>query len=746
MRFSRTLISLVACAVVLWAAGATVAAGDESLQTAYASILKGDYAAGRAVIGHLLRANDSPAQVARVERWLDAFEKIASSRQDLRRKTFDWNVKESREQLEKGEVYLALSFAAQAVAYAADKDAFARSDLVRELRPRAMKEAETFSKRQRWTKAHSYYILLERLNEEDKEVKELRERAARHARLEILYDNKEDVERRLKDVTIDLMVRSLNLINDNYYTEPDFKKMAQGAIDNLIALCTTTRLYEGLDAAPQFNGVADPVAREYFVGALQKEKQQIERAAGYSHKDVLRLFNRVARANAESVSLPKELLIVEFMEGAVDELDDFTSIVWPADAAEFDKMMVGNFVGVGIQLGIDETTDRLKVITPLENSPALEAGVQPGDLIIRVDGESTRGWSTEKAVREITGPEGTKVTLTMYRTGVGEIDFPLIRRKIELTSIRGVQRMEGKDAGWDFMADKEAGIAYIRLTNFNPDSEKELLAALRRARGQGMRGLILDLRNNPGGLLDIAVQTVSNFLERGEVVETRGRREAPQKLMVTGHAVYPDLPLVILVNAHSASASEILSGALKDHRRALLMGDRTFGKGSVQRVYGLDRSMFSFGRPSARARLKLTTALYYLPNGESPHKKPDAKKWGVDPDCKVKLTPKEFVKVLEMQGRAFVIHNGDDEQKVDQEKREKELAALKDDGDDQDDEDDEPLLSDEDVKLLRADPYEAPDVDPQLETALLHLRVKLAANLPWPQIAARAAGDAKSKQ
>ncbi len=745
MRFSRTLILLVACASCLVASTPAVAGGGDSLQDAYVAILKGDYQAGHAAITRLLADNHSPAQAARVENWLDAFEKIANSRQDLKKKTFDWNVEQSRKQLAEGRVYLSLSFASQAVAYAADKQAFAESDLVKQLRPRALAEAEEFSKKQRWTKAHSYYILLERINENDKEVKELRERAARHARLEILYDNKEDVDRRLKDVTLDLMVRSLNLINDNYYTEPDFKKMALGAIDNLTALCTTTRLYEGLDAAPQFNGVADSVAREFFVSALRKERNRVEKAGGFSHKDVLRLFNRIAKANFESVSLPRELLIVEFMEGAIDKLDDFTSIVWPADAAEFDKMMVGNFVGVGIQLGIDETTDRLKVMTPLENSPALEAGVQPGDLIIRVDGESTRGWSTEKAVREITGPAGTKVTLTMYRPGVGEIDFPLVRRKIELTSIRGVRRTGGKDAGWDFMADKQDGIAYIRLTNFNPDSEKELLAALGRARRQGMRGLILDLRNNPGGLLDIAVQTVSNFLEHGEVVETRGRREAPQKLMVTGHALYPDLPLVILVNAHSASASEILSGALKDHRRALLMGDRTFGKGSVQRVYGLDRSMFSFGRSGSRARLKLTTALYYLPNGESPHKKPDAKKWGVDPDCKVKLTPKEFVKVLEMQGRAFVIHNGDKKQKVDKEKQEKELAALKDDGKDDNGDDDTPLLSDEDVKLLRSDPYEAPDVDPQLETALLHLRVKLAANMPWPQIAARAAAGSSEQ-
>lgn len=742
MRIARERRWFLTCILL---ASAVVAQADESLKTAYSAILRGDYDAGRASIGRLLETGGSEQQLAQVDHWLDAFQAVVDSREELRRQTFEWNVEQCRGQLEQAKqlleqgenqlawkkIYLTLSFAAQASRYAASPEEYAASPLIQELRPKVLAAAKEFADSQRWVKAHSFYVLLQRIDEKDEEIKSLRERAARHARLELIYETSDDVERRMRDVTADLLDTTLELIYRNYYDEPDFKKMAQGALDNLEALCSTTKLYQGDDASNEFNSVADPMAREYFLGKLEAERQNVQQQSAYTYNDVKRLYRKIKGENAKSVSVSEELLIVEFLEGALSELDEFTSIVWPADAAEFDKMMVGNFVGVGIQLGIDELSGRLKVVTPLENSPALEAGVQPEDLIVAVNGETTKDWTTDKAVREITGPEGTEVTLTIHRSGVGSIPFTLKRRPIELTTIRGVNRT-GKDLGnrWNFMLDEEAGIAYIRLTNFNPGSTDELEDALGDARTQGMRGLILDLRYNPGGLLDVAVGTVSTFLQNGTVVRTDGRREQEHLLPTLGEADYPALPLVVLVNEHSASASEILAGALQDHDRAMVLGERTFGKGSVQRVYSLQGSVF--GRSNSAARLKLTTALYYLPNGKSPHRKPDAEEWGVDPDWKIELTPKEFAKVVERQGQAFIIHNEDEaEKEIDEEAREKELAALKADDSEQSDEDD--LLSEEDLKLLRSDPYDAPDVDPQLETALLQLRVKLAANVPWPR-------------
>jgi carboxyl-terminal processing protease len=244
--------------------------------------------------------------------------------------------------------------------------------------------------------------------------------------------------------------------------------------------------------------------------------------------------------------------------------------------------------------------------------------------------------------------------------------------------------------------------------------------------------VVLDLRYNPGGLLNVALDTVGTFLEEGEVLSTSGRREMREQYPVPEDALeFPELPIVVLVNDGSASASEILAGALQDHNRAIVLGERTFGKGSVQRVLPLGKE----------ARLKLTTALYYLPSGRSPHKNPGADKWGVDPDCDVKLTPKEIMKIIEAERKVYIIHNGDKEgdesmDKVD----EGTVASLKiaEDPEDGDASDDPPLLSEEDIAALEADPYEARDVDPQLETALLLLRTKLAGKLPWPrQLAAR---------
>ncbi len=709
------------------------ARADVTLTAAYRAILDGDYQTGKKVLAELAQRPEETVrqQAKRARDWLEHYIQMARQREKLRAETYEWNIEQARKAIEQHKTYLALSFAAQAAPYARDRDDYGKLDWVQALREQALREVAEFEKNEKWAKAHSYYTLLLRIYEHDPQLEQRRDRVARHLRLQFLYKTDEDVQRRLKDVTYDMLDRAVRLINDNYYKDPDFAEMADGAIDYLVALCHTTKLYEG---SKVFDGIADPLAREHFLSRLEALRSDVHSADHFDYRDLLALFRDVRKVSEATVSLPEELLIVEFLEGAVSRLDDYTSVVWPADSSEFDKMMMGNFFGVGIQLGVDEYTGRLKVITPLANSPALRAGIQPGDLIVEVDGESTRDWTTDKAVREITGPEGTIVKLTIYRPSTGErITFPLKRSRIQITTVRGVQRLESETGDkWDYMLDRELGVAYIQLTGFNPDSFEELTRALHDAQQQGMKGLVFDLRHNPGGLLDVAVDVVSEFLERGDVVSTRGRAEPRRVLKATGKSEYPDLPLVVLVNSGSASASEIVSGALRDHHRALIIGERTFGKGSVQRLMWLDRRLLFGGRP--KARIKLTTALYYLPSGRSPHREPGAKTWGVDPDRKVVLTPKEYARVLKREQESFIIHNESPEQKkLDEEARKKRMEALKADTDEDEEPDEDRLLSDEDIKLLQADPYEAPDVDPQLETALLYLRIKLSGNLPWPQ-------------
>ncbi|MFH1747389.1 MAG: S41 family peptidase [Planctomycetota bacterium] len=714
---SKTVRFLVFLLLLLPWGAAWAGDVDEGLSPAYAAILAGDYQAGRAELVRLQSAGTLQASLAQVDGWLESYRQAIDSREDMKARTFAWNVEKAQEALAKNEVYLALSFAAQAAPYAPDKDEYSAAPWIKDLSARAEQAASELQKEQIWSKLYAHYALLARIHPDDERLEQSRKEVARHRRVELLYKDAEALKRRIKGVDKDLLRTAIRLIHKKYYQEPDFKRMAEGALDSLITLCKTEKTYEFL------HGLGNPDTRAYFLENIAQLRESVLSEERYNYKDLLKLYNRVAFLNTESIELPEGLLVIEFLEGGIVRLDDFSSVIWPADATDFDKMMMGGFEGVGIQLGLDERSGRLKVVTPLEDSPALEAGIQADDLIVEVDGGSTKGWSTDDAVRNIMGPAGSEVVLTILRPRTGErIPFKLNRRNIVLRTIRGLERLPEDPQSWKYMMDAETGIAYLRMTGFHPDSHEELVKSLRVASEQGMRGLILDMRHNPGGLLDVAVRTVSTFLHEGEVVSTGGRRDARASMRVTEEPFIVDVPVVVLVNEGSASASEILAGALQDHQRAIVLGERTFGKGSVQRVMPLGRE----------ARMKLTTALYYLPNGRSPHKGPDSEEWGVEPDWDITLTPKEFRQVIKRENESYIIHNEDKSDTVaDEEERQKLLDSIK--SDEEEEDEDPPILTDEQIEALDSDPVEVQSSDPQLETALLLLRIKLAGNLPWPQ-------------
>ncbi|MBP7744671.1 MAG: S41 family peptidase [Phycisphaerae bacterium] len=712
-RYARLALLVGLLLAPVWAV-----AGDETLATAYAAILRGDYDAGRATIERLA-TTEHDAAAGRVQNWLEDYHKVVASRKELKAKTFEWNIEQAQKALADAKPFVALNFVAQAVPYAPEGDNLTSLPWVVELTKSATETARQLEQEDHWKDALNYYLLLTRIHPKDEELRAASENAVRHARIELAYKDQKSLQERIRRVDKGLLRSAVKLIDHLYYREPDFRELATGALDNLVTLASVTKLREYMD------GLGNPTLREHFVKRLGELRKEVQAEKSYGQKDLLRLFNQVNDLNRESIEIPESLLVVEFLEGAIGKLDDYTGMIWPADAVDFEKMMMGGFEGVGIQLGMDERTNRLKVVTPLENSPALEAGVHPDDLIIAVDDQSTSGWDTDDAVRNIMGPAGTEVVLTIQRPSTGEtIPFKLSRRRIVLPTVRGLERVPGDAKAWNYMLDKDAGVAYIRLTGFHPDSADELREALDAARAQGMKGLVLDVRYNPGGLLDVAIDIVSTFLPEGEVVSTRGRVESDQRERVGGAAAYKDLPLVVLANDSSASASEILAGALQDHHRALILGERTFGKGSVQHVRPLNDD----------AKLKLTTALYYLPSGRSPHKAPKAEQWGVEPDWELKLTPKELRRVIERERETYIIHNeqsSGENKALSEDERARVLDALK--ADEKSQNEDPPLLSEDDIKQLEADPNEAPKVDPQLETALLLVRVKLAANLPWPR-------------
>ncbi|MCG3127327.1 MAG: hypothetical protein CHACPFDD_02185 [Phycisphaerae bacterium] len=701
------------------------AAWGEDLATAYNAILKGDYQRGRETIKELIKDGKQNPEVTRVDEWLDGYlDRVVRSRDDVRAKTLAWDLEQAKAAMEAGKTYLALSFVGKALWYAEDEAALRNEPWVGELTERATREAQRWHNEQSWLKADAYYALLARLHPDNKEYQQSREDAERHRRVEYLYRDKKAVDERVKGVTRSLVRDALAYVDRQYYREPDYRAMAEAALRNLLILCETPKLHD------VFQGLGDANLRGFFVEKIRARMTGLAKVESMRVKDVADLFAEMRKLNEKSVEIDERVLVMEFVDGAVSSLDEFSGMIWPNEVKDFQKNVMGGFFGVGIQLGTDEVTNRLKVATPLEDSPALEAGIESDDLIVEVDGKPTTGWTPDDAVREITGPADTKVTLTIQRPSSGQtIPFVLTRRQINIKSVKGVDRLPGSDGvRWNFMLDRPQGIAYIRLTQFSPESHDELLAALEAAREQGMKALILDLRFNPGGLLDVAVEVVSAFLSPGKtVVSTEGRRENPAVQKTAGKSEFDDVPLIALVNDNSASAAEILSGALKDYHRALVLGERTFGKGSVQKVLPIGEE----------ARMRLTTAIYKLPSGRSPHKALNDKVWGVDPDVECKLMPKEIKRVFERQRRSDVIRrpNAAVGEKAEPGKTPESKPAEPKSKDEEEDPD--PLLSDEDIELLmNKDPVEAADVDPMLETALLLLRTKLASAMVWPQTAA----------
>lgn len=370
-----------------------------------------------------------------------------------------------------------------------------------------------------------------------------------------------------------------------------------------------------------------------------------------------RTIDALLRTNEKTVKLPDQVIIREFGEGAMAKLDRFSELIWPDNLRRFRQQVEGNFIGVGILIRENERNE-IMVVNPLEGSPAYFAGVKPNDVIAEVNGESTVGWSLNDAVDEITGKRYTTVTLGIKREGEEDlVPVDVKRDVIKLRSVKGWEKVDLEDDGdpiWNWYIDPVSNIAYIRLTQFTEDSYADLVQAWREINEQGKpRGLVFDLRYNPGGLLDAAVRISNLFLDGGSIVsgEDKWGRRAWTLGAEPNRAMWADTPTVVLVNKGSASASEIVAGALQAHGAALIVGERSYGKGSVQTVHHVTRD----------SRLKLTTQYYRLPpSAEEPegrlvHKKPGASDWGVAPDISVTMTPAQVVDSITLQREAEII-------------------------------------------------------------------------------------------
>ncbi len=332
-------------------------------------------------------------------------------------------------------------------------------------------------------------------------------------------------------------------------------------------------------------------------------------------------------------------LLYSALEGMLQQLDPHSTFIDTSGWTQFRRQIEGRFGGIGIQVDVDPETARLRVVAPMVGTPAYEAGILAGDQIVEIDGQSAEGMSPDKAVEVLTGRPGTEVKLSVLHEGSEEPEpITITRAIIDVPSILGDHRKP--DDQWEFLIDKDKKIAYIRITSFIQNTAEDLKKVVDELKEQGMRGLILDLRDDPGGLLSAAVEVVDLFLDHGDIVSTKGRNTQPKTFSASKDSPFGDLPMVVLVNQNSASASEIVSAALQDHHRATVVGQRSYGKGSVQNIFELD---------DGNSVLKLTVASYYRPSGENIHRFKNAKttdKWGVSPDkgCEVKLSLSDYVR------------------------------------------------------------------------------------------------------
>lgn len=421
-------------------------------------------------------------------------------------------------------------------------------------------------------------------------------------------------------------------------------------------------LFTGFMILACFNMIHQSIAQEQErTAGAEKDKQNYSETYRF-----LNLFGDVfERVRAQYVEPVEDKELIEAaVSGMLANLDPHSAYLNEDSFEDIRVNTRGEFGGLGIEVTME--SGFVKVVSPIDDTPAFEAGVKAGDFITHIDDEAVLGLSLNEAVEKMRGKVGTKIKITIRREGEPEaLDITITRDVIKIRSVR--HRIED-NAG------------YLRVTTFNQNTEngvKKAIEKIREELGENMQGLVLDLRNNPGGLLSQAIAVSDVFLDKGEIVSTRSRNETDTKRdNATPGDLLDGLPMVVLINGGSASASEIVAGALQDHKRAILLGTKSFGKGSVQTVIPLP----------GHGAMKLTTARYFTPSGRSIQAK------GIEPDIIV-----EPAKIEELKGRQYFRESDyrgalDKDQNKDQDKDETEAAN------DNEEKDEKP----QDYQLIRA--------------------------------------------
>lgn len=620
-----------------------------------------------------------------------------------------------------------------------DKASVLQDERVKGLVQKADAAARTAEQNGEWLVASEMFSLLNALLEESGQYKPDLERQARRLTMirmytpERLWELRNDrlksegekplppynptgdsFHEKLKGIEQDMVVRAIARATDHVEQVPARRLLTGGviAIETMIATGDLHRAFPGLDNENSRNAMLAALRSERErLGEVKKNAFGRVSEPGAAETDAL--LTRIIAVNDRTVKLPAEAILHEFGNGAIDQLDEFSAIIWPDELNRFNRNTQGRFVGVGVQIELDDQSN-VRVVTPLEGTPAFRAGIRAGDVIKKIGGKSAYGMSIDQVVDNITGPDGSQVVLTIDRpisedtqtaeaivgdtgqppavtakneapattdgnatteanpTGepgkdpavaakpekkYQEIEFPITRQMINVVSVKGWKRDGVREDDWDWFVDKDNHIGYVRLTQFSEKTAEELRRAVAEMQKQGLNGLIMDLRFNPGGYLDQAVQVANLFVDSGVVVAMQGpngRPESPE-MAKSNIARLKTTPVVVLINEGSASASEIVSGTLQHYGETgdvnvMVLGQRSYGKGSVQKVFGL----------SDDAAMKLTMQYYAIPDTAPPgyriiHRKPGAHEWGITPNLAIEMLPKQTTESILLRRNADIL-------------------------------------------------------------------------------------------
>jgi carboxyl-terminal processing protease len=401
-----------------------------------------------------------------------------------------------------------------------------------------------------------------------------------------------------RDKTLELYDEVLLKIQSHYVDPPHWQQLVDSGTAALMeALLDPLFLEANLAGVPQprVEGFRR-FLREKVFGAATQDRQAALNAAAFA-----------AKSGREQLGLNETAVVYEYLCGAANALDPYSTFLSTGKLNEVYSQIEGNFVGLGVELKAHE--GRLLIVKVFAGGPADRAGIRGGDLITAVEGRTTDELSTDQAANMLQGQEGTSVEVTVQSPGLQPRRLRVRREQVEVPSVDDVKIVDGA-----------AGIGYLRLTCFQKTTSRDLDAALWKLHREGMKSLIIDLRGNPGGLLNISVDVVDKFVDEGIIVSTRGRNPYEDYNYTAHRPGTWQVPLVVLIDGDSASASEIFAGAIRDHRRGTIVGARSYGKGSVQGIYPLS---------TINGGIRLTTAKFYSPNGHP------FSKVGVSPDVAV---------------------------------------------------------------------------------------------------------------